>query len=245
MLELKLAGAQEEAGKTRVTAALGYHESGYSRIERRVSRAANWLLDLIFPPTCANCGRLDFRFCASCLRELEGAPIVAAAWRVDGLDEMRATGKHDQILRIAVGAFKYQGATELTAPLAARLITTLRTGNWRIDAIAPVPLFADREAERGYNQSALLSQNLASETGFRFRGDWLWRVRDTSQQARLSPNDRRENVKDAFAAAADVRGLSILLVDDVVTTGSTLRECAIALRAKGASAVYGIAVSHA
>ena len=224
---------------------LTFVESGFNRLESRVSRAGNWLLDLVFPPACANCERLDFRFCANCLRELERAPLVASTRRIGALDEMWATGKHEDILRIAVQALKYHGAKELAAPLAKRLIKALRIGYRRIDLIAPVPLFADREAERGYNQSALLSENLAIGTGLRVRGDCLWRVRDTSQQALLSPRERSENVKDAFEAAAAVRGLSILLVDDVVTTGSTLRECANALREKGAGAVYGIAVSHA
>lgn len=217
-------------------------------IEQRVAAIANWLQDLIFPPVCGNCGRVDFRFCAGCLRELEQAAVKAAAGARDvaaALDGLLATGAHRGVLQNAVQAFKYEGAVDLAAPLAQRLVVALRSTVWQVDAVVPVPLFADREADRGYNQSSLLSHHVSAATGIRSRAGCLRRVRNTNQQALLSVADRRENVRDAFEANEDARGLSILLVDDVITTGSTLRECAIALREHGAIAVYGIAVSHA
>ncbi len=217
-------------------------------IEQRAAAIANWLQDLIFPPVCGNCGRVDFRFCAGCLRELEQAAVeaTAGAWDVaSALDGLIATGAHRGILQSAARAFKYEGAVDLAAPLAHRLLIALQSAVWQVDAVVPVPLFADREADRGYNQSALLSRQLTAATGIRSRAECLRRVRNTNQQALLSGADRRENVRDAFEANEDARGLSILLVDDVITTGSTLRECAIALRENGAIAVYGIAVSHA
>lgn len=214
-------------------------------LERCAARAGNWLLDLIFPATCGNCGRVDFRFCPGCLQELELLPINAHLEKGEELDALLATGLHRGLLQNAVQAFKYDGVTELSESLAARLIEALLARNWQIDVIVPVPLFADREAERGYNQSTLLSEHLASAMGISSRADWLERVRHTKQQALLSEAERRENVRDAFEANEEVKDLSILLVDDVITTGSTLRECARALKAKGAGRVYGIAVSHA
>lgn len=218
------------------------------RLERRAIRIANWLLDLIFPPTCGHCGRVDFRFCPGCLRELEQVAVAGFSRAQDvgpELDAITATGKHQAILQNAVQAFKYDGARDLAKPLAKRLATALRRTNWQFDVIVPVPLFADREAERGYNQATLLSQQMVAAAGVRSRPECLRRVRKTDQQALLSQADRRENVRQAFVASEDVSGLSILLVDDVITTGSTLLECAIALRVKGAVAVYAIAVSHA
>ena len=164
---------------------------------------------------------------------------------VEELDAQLATGAHRGLLQNAVQAFKYHGATELSESLAARLLEVLQEWNWQIDVIVPVPLFADRETERGYNQSALLSGHVVSALGIPSRAESLKRVRNTNQQALLSQADRHENVRNAFEANEAVKDLSILLVDDVITTGSTLRECAIALRAKGAGRVYGIAVSHA
>jgi ComF family protein len=228
-----------------VTTEAASTDGSLHRLERKVKQGAHWLLDLVFPPICGNCGRVDFRFCASCLRELEQVPVTAARREVEALDEVRATGEHCGVLQNALQAFKYQGATGLSEPLAARLIKALLERNWHIDVIVPVPLFADREEERGYNQSTLLSVHVVSAMGIPSRADNLKRVRATSRQAMLSGLERPDNVKDAFEASDDVKGLSVLLIDDVTTTGSTLRECANALRAKGAGTVYGIAVSHA
>ncbi len=220
----------------------------FKRLELSAARAAEWIKDLIFPATCGNCGRVDYRFCAACLLELEQLDLDTSPSSLEdsaGLNALIATGKHQSLLGRAVQAFKYEGARELARPLADRLIKTLQRTDWQIDAVAPVPLFADREAERGYNQSSLLSQQIVATTGFKHSVDCLKRIRDTRQQARLSQAERLLNVRAAFAANEDLRGRSVLLVDDVATTGSTLRECANALRAKGAAAVYGIVVSRA
>ena len=221
------------------------YESIGQRLDQSVAGAISWLQDLVFPPSCGNCGRVDFRFCAGCWRELDLLPIERHSEALENLDAVFATGKHRQVLRNAVRTFKYDGATELAAPLAARLAIALRQLNRQIDVIVPVPLFADREAERGYNQAALLAQHLSAALGVFYSADFLKRVRETDQQALLTQEERQSNVRDAFEASEAVKGRVVLLVDDVVTTGSTLRESASALKDKGAGAVYGIAVSHA
>ena len=218
----------------------GTRASGAQRLEQR---AADWLIDLVFPPCCGHCGRVDFRFCDSCLRALARTPLDITARSVENLDALCATGAHQGLLQNALQAFKYDGATHLAGALAARLSAALRRRNWQIDLVLPVPLFADRLGERGYNQSQLLSQIVAETMDIKSRPEWLTRIRGTRQQARLSQSERHANVKDAFSASARVDGLSVLLIDDVVTTGSTLRECAGALRAKGAGAVFAITVS--
>ena len=217
----------------------------FHQLERSATTVANWLIDLVFPPACSNCGRVDYRFCESCLHDLADVSIDFTHRHGRSLDSICATGMHSGVLQKAVQAFKYEGAKELSQHLSLRLVVALRRLNWRIDVIVPVPLYADREEERGYNQSALLSQQVEVAMGIRCRQDCLARVRSTSQQAQLTGAERLANVKDAFVASDDVRNLSILLIDDVVTTGSTLGECASALRASGAGVIYGIAVSHA
>ena len=218
--------------------------AGASWVERRTTEAARWLLDFVFPPRCGHCGKVDYHFCDACLQALSQAPLLVARRRNDCLDVLCATGRHEGALRNALRAFKYDGATALAEPLASRLTATLRQRAWTIDRIMPVPLHAERLWERGYNQSQLLSQQVARDLGMVCSTDCLWRVRRTLQQAKLSPAERQQNVRDAFEASDDARGLSILLIDDVVTTGATLSACAAALKAKGAGAVYGIAVSH-
>ncbi len=203
----------------------------------------DWLTDLIFPPSCGNCGIVDYRFCADCRDQLTSLPLEALSKSVESLDGVCATGKQDSILEAAVKSFKYHDALELCDPLAARLAASLNQQQWQVDTIVPVPLHADREIERGYNQSDLLSQLLAQARGLPCEPAWLARIRGTSQQAQLAASERRQNVAGAFQAKAEVAGKSILLVDDVITTGSTLIECALALRAQNATAVYGIAIS--
>ena len=218
------------------------------RLERFAEFAAIWLQDLIFPASCGNCGRVDYRFCASCCHQLERtevAPSRGTRQTPNELDALIATGEHRGILRNAVLAFKYDGARDLALPLANRLVVALRSVDWRIDFVAPVPLSAEGEADRGYNQSALLSQHVIAATGLAARADAIRRIRMTNRQARLCAQERRINVRNAFCARQNVSGLSVLLIDDVVTTGSTLNECARALRAKGAATVYGITISQA
>lgn len=212
---------------------------------RTAVQAADWLLDLVFPPMCANCGRVDARFCAACRDELAGCPVEIRHYSVGGLDGVCATGKQIGVLGEAVKAFKYESATDLRDPLAERLRVAIRAQAWALDAVVPVPLHADRLLERGYNQSALLGARLAQTLGVRYAPGLLRRIRSTGQQARLSGSERQRNVAGAFAADPSVRDLSVLLIDDVVTTGATLGECAAALRAWNAAGVYAIAVSHA
>lgn len=217
----------------------------FNRLEYAAANVADRLVDLVFPPTCANCSRVDALFCAACGAELESHPLEISHHMVDGLDRLCTTGGHQGVLASAVRAFKYEGATDLSDLLAERLIRAHGEQSWRFDAVVPVPLHADRLLERGYNQAALLGERVAQTLRIRFEPGLLGRIRSTGQQARLSGSERQQNVVGAFEADAAVQGMSVLLIDDVVTTGATLSECSAALRARHAQAVHGIALSHA
>ena len=215
-----------------------------AQFEAAIFDALDWLVDLVFPPRCGNCGRLDSRFCSGCLADLMALPAWIKRKPVRGLNACAAaSGDHSGVLASAVRSFKYDEAVELSAPLSARLLFCLRRLPWRIDAIVPVPLHADRERERGYNQSSLLGERLAAGVRIGYEPDWLRRIRDTSQQARLDKWQRQLNVAEAFRASPAAAHRSALLVDDVLTTGATLGECARALQAQGAEAVYALTVS--
>ena len=214
-----------------------------ARLNFAAASFADWLVDLVFPPTCGHCGRVDSRFCHDCLAQFKALPLLLQPRYFDELDATCASGIQRGILAAAVKSFKYHDAVDLCRPLASRLTACLERLPWQIDLVAPVPLHADRELERGYNQSSLLGEQLARDLNLAFSSTCLLRLRDTSQQAQLAEAKRRKNVEGAFQASAAVAGKSVLLVDDVVTTGSTLAECALALRDQGASAVYALAVS--
>jgi ComF family protein len=114
------------------------------------------------------------------------------------------------------------------------------------EVVIPVPLHWWRRFARGYNQSEALARALAHHLSLPCRSGWLRRVRNTPQQTRQTPAGRRENVKNAFRARprAALRGKTVLLVDDVLTTGSTCSEAARALRAAGAARVVAAVLAH-
>ena len=138
-----------------------------------------------------------------------------------------------------VHALKY-GGWRAVAPAMARRMAQLRFPEdveRERAALVPVPLAAARRRERGYNQSAELAHALAARWGVPVREDLLERSRKTKSQTRLTPGERSRNVSGAFRARADrasLRGLHLVLVDDVVTTCATLNACASALYDGGA-----------
>ena len=151
----------------------------------------------------------------------------------------------DQLIR----DFKFAKATWLCDDLTDLLESAVRAKlpAAEVDVVVPVPLHPSRLHERGYNQSALLAEALAKRLNRRVDGTSLIRTRDTAHQARLSGDERRNNLKGAFAVpnAQFIRGRTVLLIDDVMTTGATLSHCARALLDAGAARVWCATVARA
>lgn len=145
--------------------------------------------------------------------------------------------------------FKYRRATWLCDDLVDLLEGAVRAklAFGEIDVVMPVPLHPTRLRSRGYNQSALLSRSLARRINRREDEKSLVRTRDTEHQARLSGDERRKNLQAAFSVADPglVRGRTVLLVDDIMTSGTTLSECARPLLAAGATRVWCATVARA
>lgn len=220
-----------------------------SRGSAQGGRLQQWLeaaLDLVFPPRCAGCGRVDTYWCDRCAREIDQLPLLGAVPAIDGLTGSAATAVHEGKLQEAVQALKYDNARPLAAVLARRLDSCLRHMNWTIDMIVPVPLHTARLRERGYNQSQLLGEHVAQLQSIPCTSSALRRWRSTASQVGLSGDQRRANVSDAFRAESQaIHDKSILLIDDVTTTGATLQACALALLEAGARAVYSLTVTVA
>lgn len=206
-------------------------------------------LDLLFPPRCVGCGRGGSWFCDACVAAIAPAPDWSAG--LEPLAGLWAAGLYEDPLRLAIQALKYEGKRQVAGPLGRLLAATyrrqMRGARLRFDAVVPVPLHPKRRAERGYNQSALLARGLARDVGLALREDVLWRWRHTPQQVGLDAAGRRANVAGAFGCRSRhpaLAGKTLLLVDDVCTTGATLAACAETLRAAGAREVWGLTLAR-
>lgn len=199
-------------------------------------------LDLLFPPHCVGCGRVGSLFCQHCLRQI-AAPEARAC---TGLDAVCVAAAYDGAVSAAIKALKYDRQTRLAEPLGLLLANALRDTGWQVDIVVPIPLHPARNLKRGYNQAKLVSLQAAQALALPVDCAAVNRVRDTPSQVNLNAQERRANMQGAFEAQAQVvAGKSVLVVDDVLTTGATLSACAAALRLAGAARVYGATVAGA
>ena len=224
--------------------------------------ATHILLDLLYPPRCAGCGRFGAWYCPACQAQTVSLPITRCPicggpggeagdpcrrcqYPAGALNGVLASTLFVPPVRPAIHRFKYDAVRVLAVPFAERLAGTWLATGLVADLIVPVPLHPSREAERGYNQAALLADALSSTTGVVVAHDLLVRRRATASQTAMNHDERRENVRDAFFCCRPAGGQRVLLVDDVFTTGATMEACAQALLAAGAASVWGLAVARA
>lgn len=154
-------------------------------------------------------------------------------------------------LQAVLHRLKYQGAAFIGAELGRAVAPTLpaRLITGAAPLLVPVPLHRSKLRERGYNQSLEIGRGIAAATGLRLEEDLLVRARPTPSQTPLSRAERRTNVAGAFAVRAlalpSLSRRPVLLVDDVITTGATVTECARVLRSAGAAPVFACSVALA
>ena len=219
-----------------------------------LTRAAGPLLDLIFPRTCAGCGREAGYLCDECeaaIPRLESpqCSLCSAPSRTSlctwckaanqPFNGITAPYRWTGIVKELVYSLKYRNVRASAPRLAQLMSAHLAETSITPDIMTPVPLHPSRERERGYNQSELLAQGILKSTGIPMALGALARVRNTPPQVSMStPEERRRNVVGAFECGGDVAGKRVLLVDDVVTTGATVAECSAQLRKSGAASIW-------
>lgn len=221
---------------------------------RRLTSAA---LDLALPARCSGCGREGAPLCAACLPALDarltlpgGTPIGLPADLPAPLLQLEWCASFSGSVRAALHDLKYAGERRLAEPLGAAVGRRWARVGSGAQLVVPVPVHAERERLRGYDQAALLAAVAARHLGLPLALA-LERGRSTVAQFELGRDERAANVAGAFRlrvsdplAGQAVAGRWVLLVDDVVTTGATLAACATALQRAGAMAISAIAVAR-
>lgn len=216
------------------------------------------LLDFLFPKYCVGCKKFGSYFCQKCLSQLnkvenlicpgceKGAILgVTHSWckKRTGLDGLISIFYYRFPIREAIKAFKYSFVSDLNNTLVSYLANEIKEEKFKAATLSWVPLFRVRENWRGFNQSEKLARTLAERLGLVY-GDFLERSRDTQPQSLLKGKERVENVKNSFIIKDSPKGQKILIIDDVWTTGATLRECAITLKKAGAEEVWGLTLAR-
>lgn len=229
-----------------------------------VSRLKGWLLDLVFPLTCAGCGSEGVLLCGECREGLERRPpscfgcnlrnftgiLCARCRRAMPLRRFLAPFSYrDPAVRALIHRWKYGGlrdVAKLLAEEAAAHLAAYRIRFPRGTLLVPIPLHPTRERQRGFNQSRLLAQELSRRLDLAV-AEPLTRTRATDQQTDMKSYDqRRENMAGAFAIRDPeaTRNRRVILVDDVSTSGATLAEAAGVLRRAGCRTVWAIVVAQ-
>ncbi len=200
----------------------------------------NGVLDWIYPVKCSLCGQLSESCpCEACLTTMAGAnPDFLAEKAGDDLEFRACTFAYTGRASQAVRRLKYSRSTALAPFMAATVADRIRELGSSGDLVVPVPMHVARQSWRGFNQAVLLA---GGSHGLEVNTRCLKRVRATRPQVGLSLVERQKNLDRAFRATGAVSGRRVLLVDDVVTSGHTARECARVLKASGASSVGVVA----
>lgn len=158
----------------------------------------------------------------------------------------RSYGKYEDILKKAIILYKYKNKKSLSDPLGSLMLSTFKKQNWQPpEYIIPVPLSRKRLRGRGFNQAELLASVISKKIGIPVLNKNLLRTRATEHQTKLGKIQRQENVKGAFKIidSSMIRGKTLLLIDDVYTTGATLNECSKVLKEAGASRIYSLTLA--
>ena len=204
--------------------------------------------DIIYPNNCIICNKFVKEssncICKRCFSKFE------PTWLEDWIDKLRFSKGIDEVYSAwyAISAIndiihniKYHNQPRLGEELGRRIANEIPIDELeKIDLITAVPLNSVRNRERGYNQSEWICKGLAKAWNVPYQFNLLKRIKHTDTQTELSATERRQNMENAFTSTNTIDGLSIAVIDDVITTGATLSACAFELKDCGASKITGV-----
>jgi ComF family protein len=213
-------------------------------IMKRITGLLEPLLNFVIPPVCISCKHIiPFSrkvICEDCFESLPHlSPLLIQTLRNEMEDEqyddLFILFEFNEILQQLIHLLKYRQFTKMADYFAEAFVQRIGVANY--DLVTGVPLNKVRQRERGYNQSNSMAEHYSYLTNTSYNPDFLIRTRNTVSQTQLKKGERIQNVKNAFICTQSLDGMSILVLDDVVTTGSTLNECSRVLKQSGASKI--------
>lgn len=196
------------------------------------------ILDSIFPPRCIACDKIsdETPICKDCNSKINWLETDFFSSTLDKIyfDKAKSLAAYDGAFSQIIHNIKYNRRTDLIKPLALVVSSKI---NFEYDIVTAVPLHWLRLFKRGFNQSALLARLVAKECGFKCDLSILKKIKRTSAQVGLIQKERLENIKGAFICRKSLQDMDVLLIDDVMTTGATVNECAKVIKKAGANRV--------
>lgn len=204
------------------------------------------VLELLFPCQCCHCGELGEYLCHRCLAKIKFQLLPVMLRHGEYIDEVIVCCQFTGATKSLIKAVKYKSVIGGCELLAEMIYYYLKFP--KVDYLVSVPISQRRRSERGFNQSEEIIKHLATFTGVPGVAV-LKKSKNTINQAKIfNSAERYENIKDSFSlidgAERIIKGKTVAIIDDVVTTGVTLNECARILKSIGVKKVYGIAVAH-
>ncbi|MBW4663033.1 MAG: ComF family protein [Chroococcus sp. CMT-3BRIN-NPC107] len=204
------------------------------------------LLNLFLENRCPLCDRsTDTEFCLDCTKQLQRCQLAHSHKLEQQKLPVFAWGNYQGTLKRAIAALKYQNQPQIAHPLGTWLADAWLKSQFATNQVVviPIPLHANRQKQRGYNQATLIAESFCSATGLKLQKLGLTRQKETAAQFSLSPQQREQNLNSAFELGTEFcrqrPKMPVLLVDDIYTTGATARFAAQTLQQQGI-AVYGM-----
>lgn len=223
-------------------------------------------LDLIFPKVCLSCNKAGQYICQNCLDKVQVLRAVCPycekpsidgfthtkCKRVFGLDGLTSIYRYEGVIKKAISSLKYKYATEIVQELCGYYVPELDKlaikNTLKSDfCLIPIPIYWHRQNVRGFNQSEEIGKIIVNKMEWRFETTLLVRIKSVKPQAGLPVEERRKNLCGVFSVSSNIlisQYPSIILFDDVFTTGSTLHEAAKVLKRAGVEKVWGMTIAR-
>lgn len=215
-----------------------------------MKKLSEMLLDLIYPPKCVFCRRIiegsDYCVCDDCGKKLHYSADPVNPGKIVGVDICLSPLVYTDEVRDALLRYKFHDCLHYASTFSKIISKIIYEYSPECDIITWVPLSRKRERTRGYDQARLIAEKLSASIGVECKRLLVKKVDIPAQSGTANAEERAANVKGVYSAVSkDISGKHILLVDDIVTTGSTVSECAVTLRAAGAASVAVVTVAAA